>query len=166
VSISLHHFRYFVAVAEEQHFGRAAERLSMSTPPLSQRIQELERDLGVKLFERTSRKVALTPAGERLLPEARAVLAATSRFEQVAATFTTPLPRILRLGYCHGSEAGAARAARALRQANGDVTVRLDALTSKQMIDLLGKGRLDTGIAREPIPPSISSRPLARAASR
>ena len=69
------HLRYFVAVAEERHFGRAAARLHVTTPPLSQRIRELEEDLGVRLFERTSRRVMLTPAGERLLVEARDVLA-------------------------------------------------------------------------------------------
>src|SRR6478735_7618276 len=73
--IELRLWRQFIAVADELHFGRAALRLHMTQPPLTQAIANLERLLGVRLFERTKRSVELTPAGQALLPEARELVA-------------------------------------------------------------------------------------------
>jgi len=77
--IDLRHLQYFVAVAEELNFARAAERLHISQPPLTRQIQQLEEEVGVQLFDRTTRRVQLTPAGQAYLEEARATLAQVER---------------------------------------------------------------------------------------
>jgi DNA-binding transcriptional LysR family regulator len=96
--IDLKHLRYFVCVAEELHFGRAARRLNMSQPPLSQQIMALEDNLGVMLFKRTQRHVELTPAGEYLLPEARRLLHDMRRIAQQTKEAESGLIGHLRIG--------------------------------------------------------------------
>lgn len=162
-NVDLRRLRYFVAVAEERHFGRAAERLHMSTPPLSQRIRELEAQLGLTLFERTSRSVELTEAGERLLGEARAVLNAFDRFEQTADQLTSRDSNLV-FGFCHGSEGGAMRALRRFRDERPDVLVHPSSMTSLGIAESIASGRMAVGILRGPIDDvdRVATVPLAR----
>jgi DNA-binding transcriptional LysR family regulator len=103
----LRHLRYFVAVAEELHFGRAATRLQIAQSPLSQRIKALEAALGVELLVRTTRRVELTPAGALLLEEARGVVERVERLESVVARLRTGDTGALRLGVSPDVPAGA-----------------------------------------------------------
>jgi DNA-binding transcriptional LysR family regulator len=103
--LEVRQLRYFVAVAEELHFGHAAERLGMAQPPLSRAIRELERQLGVQLFERTTRHVVLTPAGEVLLRDARTALDAVTAAAQRARHVGQPAPG-LRLALKADYDAG------------------------------------------------------------
>src|SRR3954468_10542980 len=96
--VELRHLRYFVAVAEELHFGRAAERLHISQPPLSQAIRSLEDDLGCELFRRTSRQVELTTAGDALLEPARATLSMAHAAVAAAQEAANDLRGRLRIG--------------------------------------------------------------------
>jgi DNA-binding transcriptional LysR family regulator len=95
--VELRQLRYFVAVAEELNFGRAAARLRIAGPSLSQQIKSLERDLGVRLFDRDRRTVTLTAYGESLLPQTRALLEQADELRRTAAGFSATEP--VRLGY-------------------------------------------------------------------
>ncbi|MEU6069705.1 MULTISPECIES: LysR family transcriptional regulator [Streptomyces] len=96
--IEVRQARYFLAVAETLHFGRAAEQLRMSQPPLSQAILQLERQLGVRLFDRTGRRVTLTETGRAFATECRKLVAASQHAQEVADEVEAGLVGTLRLG--------------------------------------------------------------------
>ncbi|MEQ8355724.1 MAG: LysR substrate-binding domain-containing protein [Kiloniellaceae bacterium] len=96
--MNLRDLRYAVAVAEERHFRRAAERCHVSQPTLSGQLRKLEESLGVTLFERSSRSVAVTPLGEKILRHARQVLEQAGQIEEIARAHRDPMTEPLRLG--------------------------------------------------------------------
>ena len=148
--MDLRHLRYFLSVAEERHFGRAAQRLGISQPPLSYQIRALEDELGVRLFERTSRRVRLTDAGRLFLPEAERTLAQAERAAEVARLahlgelgrlsmgFTASAPFVPRI----------ANALYAFRQSHPQVKLELQELARDAQIALVDHGQLDIGIVR------------------
>ena len=97
--IELRTLRQFIAVAEELHFSRAAQRLHMTQPPLSVAIQALERELGAALFQRTQRRVALSPAGAALLPRLRRLVAEAEALPRVAQAAAAGRAGQLRLAF-------------------------------------------------------------------
>jgi DNA-binding transcriptional LysR family regulator len=140
--------RYFVAVAEELHFGRAAERLHVAQPAVSQQLGRLERELGVRLLERTSRHVALTSDGRRLLDEARAALSAVERVRAVAADLSAGRAAVLRVGTTPGVGARLSLAAAKLRAAVPDLTLMLVDGTVAAHTAALRAGELDIALVR------------------
>ncbi|GAA0946041.1 LysR family transcriptional regulator [Pseudonocardia zijingensis] len=140
--------RYFVAVAEELHFGRAAERLHVAQPAVSQQIGRLERELGVRLLARTSRRVTLTGDGQRLLEEARAALAAVDRVRAVAAALGAGHSAVLRVGTTPGVGPRLSRAAAALRADVPDLSLALVDGTVTAHLAALRSGELDIALVR------------------
>ena len=151
--MELRHLRYFVAVAEERHFGRAASRLHMAQPPLSQQIRRLEAELGVTLLHRTTRSVELAAAGEVLLARAREILAAVDGATEDTRRAARGEFGRLAIGFT-GSATYALlpRLAAALRSGLPGVVLDLrgELLTPAQVAGLLDR-TLDLGVLRPPV---------------
>jgi DNA-binding transcriptional LysR family regulator len=160
----LRHLRYFVAVAEELHFSRAAERLHMAQPPLSQRIRALERELGLELLVRTTRSVELTPAGSLLLNEAHAILGRVERMEAVMAAARAGEATTLRIGLPPGLPAAVlAEVASTLRASHPDVGIHPQELSHAALRTVLVDRRLDLALLRWPAPATTChGKPLRR----
>ncbi len=146
--VEIRQLTYFVTVAEELGFGRAAERLHIVQPAVSQQIRRLERELGVPLFDRSSRHVRLTAAGECLLPEARAVLAAVGQVRQVAAGVVAGVGGILRVGTSQGLGERLDRTLEELRKAAPGLQVRLVSAPAADRIARVRAGELDAAFVR------------------
>lgn len=149
----LRQLRYFVAVAEEQHFGRAAARLSMTQPPLSQAIRALEETLGVELFARTRRSVELTAVGADLLPEVRRLLAAAQALRPLAQSLARGEAGVLALAFVSTADYGLLpQLLRDFGARHPRVRLQLAEATSDVQIDELVAGRIDAGLVIAPLP--------------
>jgi DNA-binding transcriptional LysR family regulator len=148
--MELRHLRYFVAVAEELHFTRAALRLNIAQPPLSQQIRALEGELGVQLFLRTRRSVALTDAGQALLVRAREMLAAAQSLPGELQRVARGEVGLLRIGF--SSTLPLTKVLRDVvadhRRTHPDVALNLREMHSQQQFDGLLRGELDVGLVR------------------
>ncbi|WP_194911766.1 LysR family transcriptional regulator [Catenulispora rubra] len=145
--------RYFVAVAEELHFGRAAQRLGIAQPPLSRAIQQLERRLGAALLDRTSRSVALTEAGSVLLAEGRAALDAVDAAERRtrrAALSTTDRHGLVLVTKASASSALLAKLLDAYAAEPGAVSVDVILCGPAEQARLLHEGRADVALLHRP----------------
>ncbi|GAB3865535.1 LysR family transcriptional regulator [Dactylosporangium cerinum] len=146
--MELRQLRYFVTVAEEGGFGRAAERLHIVQSAVSQQVQRLEREFGVRLFDRSTRHVSLTSAGERLLPEAHAVLLAADRARQVAAGIAAGHDGTLRLGTVHGPGDRIYRLLDELVGLAPQLQIQLRRLTPAERLSAVRSGELDAALIR------------------
>lgn len=161
------HLRYFLALAEELHFGRAAQRLSISQPPLSLNIQQLEASVGARLFTRNSRGVQLTAAGQAFVPAARALLAQAGAAMREAREVAQGQAGELQIGfagtllYC-----GLPQVLQRFQASHPRLRLALRELSSSEQLAELVRDRLDVGFVHTPrVPPGfeqvlVASQPL------
>ena len=148
-SVELRELRYFVAVAEELHFGRAAARLHMSQSPLSRAIRELERELGLVLFVRTTRRVELTPAGSRLLERSRRALAEIDGAIADARRASLPDEGVLALGYGPFSRPVVVAIGDELARRDGELTLRFEEGVTPEMLARVARHELAAAVVME-----------------
>ncbi len=147
----LNHLRCFIAVAEELHFGRAAARLNLTQPPLSRQIQLLEHALEVKLFERTSRSVQLTRAGQNFLPEARRLLRLAEGAALAAKRTARGEAGSITVGFTAASGYEfLPRLITAFRAKAPDIDLVLKEMVSADQLEALTANRIDIGLLRPP----------------
>src|SRR5450830_382283 len=154
--LELRQLRYFVAVAEEKHFGRAAERLHMTQPPLSQTIQALEELLGTPLFARTKRSVSLTPAGLALLPEAQRLLLQAAALPDLARRAASGASGVLSLSFISSADYSILPPLlQRFRAHYPQVRIELREATTDIQLDDLTQGKIDAGVLLPPLPDKV-----------
>lgn len=157
--MELRHLRHFAAVAETLHFGRAAASLYMAQPPLSHSIRQLEAEVGAALFERTSRRVALTPAGQAFQADALRILRLTDEAAANARRVAEGTAGWLGIGFSASAAYDVLPdVLRAFRQTYPDVSLRLFEMPAAEQADALRDGKIHLGLAR----PSIEEPGLVR----
>jgi DNA-binding transcriptional LysR family regulator len=162
--MDLRQLSYFVAVAEEGQFTRAAERVSVAQPAVSAQIGRLERELGERLFHRDPRSVMLTPAGDALLPHARAALAAAERGRDTIASLRGMLTGRLRVGVAGPMDHRLAQVLGEFHQAHPAIEIALSHGQNEPMLDTLARGELDAalvGLGAQAQPPGVEAREVA-----
>jgi DNA-binding transcriptional LysR family regulator len=150
--MELRHLQYFMAVSEELHFSRAAKRLQMAQPPLSQQIRQLETELGFQLFHRTKRHVQLTAPGEFFLNEVQQILQQLQRAIQLGQQVSRGERGQLVIGFVSSAAYNVLpEILRHFRTTVPDVTLELRELTTEHQLELLRVGQIDVGFLRPPL---------------
>jgi DNA-binding transcriptional LysR family regulator len=150
--MELRHLRYFVTLAEELHFGRAAERLHIAQPPLSQQIRQLETELGFDLFHRTKRTVQLTQAGQIFLAEVQQILKQLEQAIQIGQKTSRGEVGQLVIGFISSASYNILpKILRSFRSQIPGVALELRELTTNQQTQWLRDGRIDVGFVRPPV---------------
>jgi DNA-binding transcriptional LysR family regulator len=145
--MELRHLRYFVAVGEEQHYGRAASRLRVAQPALSRQIQDLEAEVGFKLFERLPRGVKLSAAGKQFLQDARRILQEVNEAAGRAGRVARGLSGTLRVGFAENASwrGVVPHSFRRFREQQPDAELQLQPAASLEQLEAIRSGRLDAG---------------------
>ncbi|MDA8480664.1 LysR family transcriptional regulator [Citrobacter sp. Awk 4] len=160
MNIELRHLRYFVAVAEELHFGRAAARLNISQPPLSQQIQILEQQVGARLLARTNRSVALTAAGRQFLADSRQILGLVNEAAARAERLHQGEAGELRIGFTSSAPfiKAVSDTLSGFRQDFPDIHMQTREMNTREQIAPLSEGALDMGLLRNTLLPDTLNR--------
>jgi DNA-binding transcriptional LysR family regulator len=145
--MELRHLRYFMAVGEEQHYGRAARRLRVAQPALSRQIQDLEEEIGFELFKRLPRGVKLSPAGKLFLDDVRRILQEVNEATARAGRVALGRSGTLRVGFTENASwrGVVPQSLRRFRELHPDAELQLQPFSSLEQLDAIRSGRLDAG---------------------